>query len=56
VYNNTLSSQENRVIQLGISSKNSKVHIKYLGGLHIDLRMKVIVLKPKSIDQVYMKA
>ena len=42
------------VIMLGISPKNLDIVIKYLGGLHVHLLKKVILFKPRTINEAYV--
>jgi hypothetical protein len=39
---------------LGISPKTLDVLLKYLGGLHSDLRRQVMVFEPRTIDETYV--
>lgn len=41
-------------IMLGTSPKNPNILLKYLGGLHCHLWDKVMLFKPKSIDETYL--
>jgi len=43
-------------IMLGISPKNPDVLLKYLGGLHLHLREKVMLFKPKTMDEACVQA
>jgi hypothetical protein len=43
-------------IVLGISPRNPDVVLKYLGGLHGHLWNKVMLLKPKTVDEAYVQA
>jgi len=41
---------------LGISPKNPNTLLKYLGGLHNDLRKKVMLFKPRTTDEACVQA
>jgi hypothetical protein len=41
---------------MGISPKNLDVFLKYLGGLHSHFQNQVMLFKPKTIDEAYVKA
>ena len=43
-------------IMLGISPKNPDVLLKYLGGLHHHLFEKVMLFKPKKVDEACVQA
>jgi hypothetical protein len=43
-------------IMLGISPKNLDVLLKYLGGLHSHLWRKVMLFKPRIVDEAYVQA
>jgi hypothetical protein len=41
---------------VGFSPKTLDVLLKYSGGLHSDLRKQVMLFKPRTIDEAYVKA
>jgi len=42
-------------MMLGISPKNPNVLLKYFAGLHHHLRDKVMLIKPKLVDEACVK-
>jgi hypothetical protein len=43
-------------IMLGISPKNPNAILKYMGGLHSHLRKKVMIFKPRKVDEACVQA